>query len=345
VAHPHGGLTTPTSSGAVASDSAAAAAVLDALLTRPSCAALVDDDAPVVVGCSGGADSMALVALAVHAARCVHAVHVDHGLRTSSATEALAVVANAAVLGAATARIVRVDVGASGNVENAAREARHDALEQARIELGAASVLLGHTLDDQAETVLLAVLRGSGLAGLSGIRPRRGPIVRPLLDIRRAETHALCAALGVDVFDDPMNHDRRIDRVWLREELLPMLSARSGRDLGVVLARQAAVIAEESDHLDRLADAALRGAGDPPPARALASLDRVVLRRAVRRFVGPPWIGGAAVDAAIDVVVGARRAVELPGGRTLRRNAGMLAVERRFESSGTVPPSADAAGE
>jgi tRNA(Ile)-lysidine synthase len=315
-----------------------AGARLDALLARPSCAVLTDDDTPVVVAYSGGADSAALLALACRAGRCVHAVHVDHGLRPESSREAALAVAAAMMAGASTARAVRVEVGA-GNLEERARDARHEALEHARVQLGAALTLLGHTLDDQAETVLLAVLRGSGLAGLSGMPARRDAIARPLLDVRRSETRAVCSELGVDVVDDPTNHDRRLDRVWLRRELLPALSKRSGRDLAPVLARQAARVAEESDHLDRAAAAALHRAGDPPSARALAELDRVILRRALRRLVGPPWIGGDAVDAAVDVVMGLRRAAELPRGRTLARHDGVLTVERTVTPSDTVPPT------
>ena len=316
-----------------------AGARLDALLARPSCAVLTDDDAPVVVAYSGGADSTALLALAGRAGRTVHAVHVDHGLRPESAAEAASAVAAAMMVGATTARAVRVEVRRVGNVEEQARDARHEALENARVRLGAALTLLGHTLDDQAETVLLATLRGSGITGLSGMPARRDAIARPLLDVRRSETRVVCRELGVDVVDDPTNHDRRVDRVWLRDELLPALSDRTGRDLGPVLARQAARIAEESDYLDRVAAAALYRAGDPPVARALAELDRVILRRALRRLVGPPWIGGEAVDAAVDVVMGARRAAELPRGRTLARHDGLLTVERSGARSDTVPPT------
>ena len=309
---------------------------LDCLLARASCAVLTDDDAPVMLAFSGGADSSALLALAVRAGRPVHAVHVDHGLRPDSATDAARATSAAMMLGATSARSMRVSIEPGGNVEERARDARHEALEHARDERGAQFVLFGHTLDDQAETVLLAVLRGSGITGLSAMAARRGAMVRPLLDVRRSETRELCSVLGVDVIDDPMNHDRRIERVWLREELLPTLSARTGRDLGPVLARQAARIAEESEYLDRAAAEALRAAGDTPAARALAGLDRVILRRALRRLVGPPWIGGGAVDAAVEVVMGARKAVELPRGRTLVRRDGNLAVERASDPSGTV---------
>ncbi len=299
-------------------------ASLDALLARPSCALLGGDDEPVVVAHSGGADSTALLALACRAGRPVHAVHIDHGLRAGSASEAASAVAAATRLGAATARSVRVAVATGGNVEERARDARHRALECARLDLGAATVLLGHTLDDQAETVLLAVLRGSSLPGLAGMPARRGAIARPLLDVRRSETHAVCAALDIEVIDDPTNHDRRLDRAWLRHELLPALSARRQRDVAPALARQAARIAEESDFLDRAAAAALLAAGDPPSARSLARLDRVILRRALRRFVGPPWIGGEAVDAAVAVVMGAapcRRAAARPHAAPSRRPA------------------------
>src|SRR5207302_30482 len=129
----------------------------------------------------------------------------------------------------------------------------YGALEEARAAIGAEVVLVGHTADDQAETVLLNVLRGSAGAGLAGMAPRHRRIVRPLLGVRRDETRALCAALGFDVLRDPMNDDRTFRRVVIRHDVLPMLSALAGRDLVPVLARQADILRSESEYLDELA--------------------------------------------------------------------------------------------
>ena len=158
------------------------------------------------------------------------AVHVDHGLRPGSTAEADAVAAIAARLGAGF-RSTAVVVEPGPNVEARARDARYEALDRVRTDLGLDVVLVGHTADDQAETVLLNVLRGAAAAGLSGMAPRHGWLVRPLLQFRRADTHALCSALGIEVLADPMNDDRTFRRVVLRHDVLPVLSALAARDL------------------------------------------------------------------------------------------------------------------
>ncbi len=297
---------------------------LDAVLATAPVFATVDG--PVVVGCSGGPDSLALLALAVRAGWQPTAVHVDHGLRPGSATE-FAVVEAAARACGVSARTVRVDVESGPNLEARARDARLAALSSVADELGIDHIALAHTLDDQAETVLMAVVRGSGTPGLSAMAARRGRFVRPLLGVRRHDVRALVAELGWTAVDDPMNHDDQFLRVWMRSTLLPLLDARTGRDLAPVLARQAALVRSESEYLDRLAAAALDAAGSPPRVRDLVALDHVVLRRVVRLWCGAPPIGGRAVEAALEVVAGARVAVELPGGRTLRRRHGCLVVE------------------
>jgi tRNA(Ile)-lysidine synthase len=233
--------------------------------------------APVVVGCSGGADSVALLALAADAGLAPIAVHVDHALRAGSGGEAAAVGAVAARLGGEV-RAVRAPVTAGPNLEARAREARYEALERARVELDAAVVLVGHTTDDQAETVLLNVLRGSAGSGLAGMAPRHGHVVRPLLGYRREQTRALCEALGLSVLTDPMNDDRAFRRVAIRHDVLPMLSALAERDLVPVLARQADILRSESEYLDALATRAWPDA-DPPSARALAELPLPLARR------------------------------------------------------------------
>ncbi|HEY8720806.1 tRNA lysidine(34) synthetase TilS, partial [Pengzhenrongella sp.] len=160
------------------------------------------DGALVLVACSGGPDSLALAAatafVAPRAGLRAGAVVVDHGLQRGSARVADDAATACRVLGLAPVRVVRVDVGARGGPEAAARTARYDALEAAAVELGAAAVLLGHTLDDQAETVLLGLARGSGARSLAGMPARRGSLRRPLLGLRRADTLAVCAALGLE---------------------------------------------------------------------------------------------------------------------------------------------------
>jgi tRNA(Ile)-lysidine synthase len=282
---------------------------------------------PVVVACSGGPDSLALVALAVDAELDPVAVHVDHGLRAGSDREADFVAGVAAQLGARFRR-EQVTVGAGGNLEARAREARYEALERARVAVGATVVLVGHTENDQAETVLLNLLRGSGTSGLGGMPGRRGHIVRPLLGLRRADTAEICDRLGLTPIVDPMNDDRAFRRVQLRHEVIPALEQVAGRDLVPVLARQADVLRAESDFLDALARAAWPPGDGATPARALAAMPPVLARRAVRCWLGglPPSLDE--VERVLAVARGDTRATELAGGRRVRRSGGQLIAER-----------------
>jgi tRNA(Ile)-lysidine synthase len=282
--------------------------------------------APVVVGCSGGADSVALLALAVDAGLAPEAVYVDHGLRPTSADDAAAVGAVAARLGARF-RSVRVEIEPGSNLEARARYARYEALERARAQVGAEHVLVAHTADDQAETVLLNVLRGAAGAGLAGMSPKHGRVLRPLLGMRRADTRRLCLALELPVLDDPMNDDPAFRRVAIRRDVIPLLERVAARDLVPVLARQAEILRSESEFLDELAAAAWPDA-DPPSTAALVALVPVLARRAVRQWLGPPPPSGAEVDRVLSVASGAARAAELSGGQVVRRTGGRLLVTR-----------------
>jgi tRNA(Ile)-lysidine synthase len=286
-----------------------------------------DVAAPVVVGCSGGADSLALLALAADAGLEPIAVHVDHGLRPGSEREAQVVAGAAARLGARfDARRVHTDAGS--NLEARARAARYDALESARAQHEATAVLVAHTADDQAETVLLNLLRGSGSPGLAGMPARRGRVVRPLLGVRRSDVRAECARRELVPVDDPSNDDVAFRRNWIRHEVLPLLERGAGRDLTPVLTRQAEVLREESDFLDALARAAWPGEAGPR-AQDLARLPEPLARRAVRSWLGPPPPALAEVDGVLAVAHGTRRAVDLAGGRRVQRHAGVLQTVRR----------------
>jgi tRNA(Ile)-lysidine synthase len=260
---------------------------------------------------SGGADSLALLVLAAAAGCRPEAVHVDHGLRPGSAAEA-EVVAGAARRVGAGFRSLRVVVEPGPNLEARARAARYAVLPP--------GVLTGHTADDQAETVLLNLLRGAGLEGLAGMAPEG----HPLLALRRWETRALCEAEGLVPVEDPSNTDPAHRRNRVRAELLPLLDAIAERDVAAVLARQAAVLRDEAELLDELA-AAL----DPTDARALAAAPPALARRAVRR-----WLLGAAgtgypsdlatVERVLAVARGEVRATEVGGGRRVVRSRGRL---------------------
>ena len=259
---------------------------------------------------SGGADSTALLALARAARLDVTAIHVDHGLRAGSHAEADVVRANAALLGAAF-RSETVTVADGPNLEARAREARYGVLPT--------GVLTGHTADDQAETVLLNLLRGAALPGLAAMRP--GP-TKPLLALRRAETVALCSALQLAVVDDPSNTDPRHLRNRVRHELLPQLAEMAGRDLVPVLTRQADLAREDSDLLDTLAALI-----DPTDAKALAAAPLPLARRAVRRWLTtahPP--DAASVERVLAVAAGSAGAAEVAGGRRVERHRQRLTL-------------------
>jgi tRNA(Ile)-lysidine synthase len=274
----------------------------------------------VVAGCSGGADSLALLFLAREYSLGVVAVYVDHGLRSATAHEA-AIVADAAARFGAEFRVEALDLTAGPNLEARARDARYDALERARVCVGGEAILVGHTRDDQAETVLLQMLRGAALPGLAGMARRRDRIVRPLLDVRRSATRELCAQLGLAPVHDPMNDDaRRFRRVWLRREIIPALERTADRDVVEVLARQAEVLRDDDAYLDELA-----AAHAPDDATALRALPPAVARRVVRRWLTvrmPPSL--ATVERVLAVAWGVARAAELPGGDRVERVRGRL---------------------
>jgi tRNA(Ile)-lysidine synthase len=182
----------------------------------------------VVVACSGGPDSLtlldALARLAPPRQLRLCAVHVDHGLRPGSAAEA-GVVAAAAERRGLPCRAVAVRVEAGGSLQDAARRARHRALLRVAAELGATAIALGHTADDQAETVLMRALSGATPRALAGMAPRSGPLVRPLLRLWRRDILAYCVALGLEPLDDPSNRDPRFLRTRVRHQVLPALEA------------------------------------------------------------------------------------------------------------------------
>jgi len=235
------------------------------------------------VALSGGADSLALTAAAA-AAKPTTALIVDHRLQRDSMRVAATARGQALSLGCVDAQVLCVDVGTTGGPEAAARTARYRALDDAR---GDAPVLLAHTLDDQAETVLLGLGRGSGSRSIAGMRPCDPPWYRPLLGIRRALTHAACAELGLTPWQDPHNADRRFTRTRLRTEVLPLLEEVLGGGVAEALARTATALREDTDTLDELARQALAevGAGGGLDTAGLAALPEAVRRRVIRGWL------------------------------------------------------------
>lgn len=213
----------------------------------------------VLVALSGGPDSLALAAAAAfecpRAGMRVGAVCIDHQLQPGSAEQAERAAAQARELGLAPVVVERVDVVDDGaGPEASARAARYGAIDRIREQLGATHVLLGHTLDDQAESVLLGLARGSGGKSLHGMAVVNGTLVRPLLGIRRAETHQACADQGLEPWHDPQNEDARYKRVRIRQTVMPMLEAELGPGIAEALARTATSLREDSETLDALAN-------------------------------------------------------------------------------------------
>ncbi len=276
---------------------------------------------PVTCAVSGGPDSLALLALACAAGLDVTAVHVDHGLRAASGAEA-EVVADAADRFGASVRCVQVEVAPGADLEARARSARCRALGP--------GALYGHTADDQAETVLLALLRGTGLDGLAAMRAEQ----HPLLALRRAETHALCAELDLEPVRDPTNTDPQFRRNRIRAEVLPLLDDVAERDVVPLLCRLAALARDDTDLLATLALDL-----DPTDALALASSPTPLAGRAVREWLRPHLPSGhppdrGAVDRVLAVARGETIGTEIAGGLTVRRTGQRLRVERSSPPGG-----------
>lgn len=268
-----------------------------------------------VAAVSGGADSSALLVLAVEAGCDVTAIYVDHGLRVSSAAEADVVAALAERFGARFVACTAL-ISPGPNLEARARSARLDALPE--------EAMTGHTADDQAETVVLNLLRGAGLDGLAGMRQG---VAKPLLALRRSETRELCRSWGITPLQDPSNDDRRFRRNQVRHDVIPMLDAVAQRDVAAVVSRSARLLAEDADLLDRLAASV-----DPHDGRALTSADAPLARRAVRRWLAgdsPPYPPDAAtVERVLEVARGRWRATEVGRGRRVVRRSGRLRLEQ-----------------
>ncbi len=333
-------------------------AVADSAGSAASDAAARPGAVAVLVACSGGPDSLALAAAARFVAPRlglrVGLVTVDHGLQPGSAERAAEVAGWARDAGFEPVRTVRVEVaGRRGGPEAAARQARYCALVDVARSVGAAAVLLGHTREDQAETVLLALARGAGPRGMAGMPSSRiiGGVtfLRPLLDVARADTYAACEAAGLQPWQDPHNTDPRYARARVRAAL-PMLIEALGSGVVGNLARSAALLAADTAALDALAELAAVDAADPAepagpadPAGAvragglrvevLAALPDAVRTRVLHRWVRGLGVPGSALSArhidALDALVTGWRGqgpVALPGGVPVSRRDGRLVV-------------------
>ncbi|MEV0250155.1 tRNA lysidine(34) synthetase TilS [Nocardia sp. NPDC050712] len=302
----------------------------------------------IAVALSGGPDSLALTAAAALEADSVDALIVDHQLQAGSARVAAEAAATALRLGCRSAHVLAVEVGTDGGLEAAARQARYAALDAARDGL---PVLLGHTLDDQAETVLLGLARGSGGRSIQGMAVYAEPWGRPLLGVRRAVTRRFCADADLAPHEDPHNSAPEFARVRLRHEVLPLLEDVLGGGVGPALARTAEQLREDGAVLDELAKELLEAARshrtepvtsadeDTLAIEILATAPAALRRRAIRAWL---LAGGAkaltdkhlrAVDALVTAwrgqggvaVGGGSAGIRLVAGR----EHGRLAMHRR----------------
>jgi tRNA(Ile)-lysidine synthase len=307
-----------------------------------------DDEMPefskvVLVALSGGPDSLALAAATAFEGRRAGlqagAVIVDHGLQPGSADVAQRAADQARQLGLDPVLVKAVIVGADGGPEAAARDARYAALKAAALESGAALVLLAHTLDDQAETVLLGLVRGSGATSLHGMSPstRSGhglSYARPLLGIRREVTHQFCIDSGLEPWTDPQNSDPKFARVRVRETVLPLLERELGPGVAEALARTAEQLREDSDALDHFAGeiaeelADLAESGISLPVRALASNPAALRQRLIRLAVESEFHVTLSRAQTLEVARlvthwHGQKALDLPGVR-VERQGGLL---------------------
>ena len=300
----------------------------------------------MLVALSGGPDSLALAAAvafeAPRAGIAAGAVIVDHGLQPGSDAVAARAAEQAAALGLAPVRVERVEVGADGGPEGAARAARYAALGRAARQEGATAVLLAHTLDDQAETVLLGLARGAGATSLHGMAPVTGLWRRPLLGIRRATTVQACADAGLDPWNDPHNADPSYTRVRVRARVLPVLEAELGPGVAEALARTAEQLREDDTALDAFAEEVAEDLADHAeagltlPVGALAANPAALRQRLVRFAVRSEF--GLSLSRAPTLEVcrlvtdwHGQAGVDLPGVRVVRRGAFLHFEARREE--------------
>jgi len=320
------------------SPDAATAAVRVAV--RGAVADLVPGDL-VLVACSGGADSLALAAAltfeATSAGWRAGAVVVDHGLQPGSAQVATQAAQRLSALGLDPVDVVTVEVAMAGDgLEAAAREARYAALEAAADRHGAVAVLLGHTLDDQAEQVLLGLARGAGARSLSGMPATRGRFRRPLLGVGRDQCRESVRAQGLTWWDDPMNEDPAFTRVRARGALAD-LERDLGPGVAAALARTASLLRDDADHLADLADAAVAALGPQPwPVEELTGIPRAVRTRVWRRLLvaaGAPagQVGARHTDACDRLLTAwhGQGPVHAPGDLRVTRSGGRVTIAPR----------------
>ena len=257
------------------------------LAVRQSLAGTVREGETVLVALSGGPDSLALAAATAFEAGkqgiSAGAVIVDHALQFGSDEVAARAARAAEQLGLSPVLVKKVTVAWGSGPEAAARTARYAAFESALADTGASALLLGHTLDDQAETVLLGLARGSGSGSLMGMAPASGRYLRPLLGVRRGSTHAACAAEGLELWVDPHNSDPSFTRVRVRQNVLPVLERELGPGITEALARTAEQLREDTEAFDSMIDEFIEEICEPAEAGIAVSVSALASNPAALR--------------------------------------------------------------
>jgi tRNA(Ile)-lysidine synthase len=294
----------------------------------------------VLVAVSGGADSSALAAAFLPEAKDkairVIAVIIDHGLQHDSAEVAKKTENELAKIGYTEIQIRRISVEITDGMEASARRARYAALNEIAASQDAAAIFLGHTRDDQAETVLLGLARGSGTRSLSGMAERIDKYRRPLLSITRSQTEAACKEVGINYWNDPHNQSMEYMRVRVRERVIPLMETELGPGVASALVRSAKILRDDADALDQWAEEVLDEI-DPNEMYidTLASLPRAIRSRVIRKAIYLAGAPSGSISAEhlepVEALVTAWKGqgpVSLPGGVTVARISGRLSLSQ-----------------
>ena len=295
----------------------------------------------ILVAVSGGADSLALayatlIESAPLAIRAV-AVTIDHQLQEKSADQATKVEKQLRAMGYQDVVVAEVKVSLESGLEAGARSARYEALQRVAIEKSAVKVLLGHTRDDQAESVLLGLARGSGTRSLSGMAIENGIYLRPLLSLTRAQTEEACTEAGIEYWNDPHNENREFSRVRVRREVLPVMEEQIGPGIAAALARSAALLRDDADALDAIASAEIsRHNLTDLACSALEHLPRAIRTRILRSAIYAAGAPSGSISAdhigSVEALVTSwhgQGLVSLPGGVKVERISGRLSLSNQ----------------